>query len=79
MTVSTRTGWYFRMLKKSSAPLKGTLARIHTGEYQPSVREAFIAVYHPRLMSGVVEKVLAAPALLSAWREGLGRRLQFRK
>ncbi|MDZ4740487.1 MAG: MOSC domain-containing protein [Alphaproteobacteria bacterium] len=75
MTVSTRTGWYFRVLKPGAAPLKGTLARLHTGENQPSVREAFIAVYHPRVMSDVAEKVLAAPALSSAWRSGLQKRL----
>lgn len=75
MTVSTRTGWYFRVLQPGSAPLKGTLARLHTRENQPSVREAFIAVYHPRVMSDVAEKVLAAPALSGAWREGLHKRL----
>lgn len=76
MTVSGRTGWYFRVLQTGKAPARATLARIATNEAMPSVHEAFVAVYHPRVRSDVIEKVLAAPALSPAWRDGLLRRLK---
>lgn len=76
MTVSGRTGWYFRVLETGAAPVRGALTRTATNEAMPSVREAFVAVYHPRVRSDVIEKVLAAPALSRAWRGGLLKRLR---
>jgi MOSC domain-containing protein YiiM len=76
MTVSGRPGWYFRVLETGVAPLAGKLTRRATNEAMPTVHEAFVAVYHPRVRSDVIEKVLAAPALSRAWRGGLLRRLK---
>jgi MOSC domain-containing protein YiiM len=76
MTVSGRTGWYFRVLRAGTAPVRCSLERTATDEAMPSVHEAFVAVYHPRVRSDVVEKVLAAPALSGAWRGGLTKRLR---
>lgn len=76
MTVSGRTGWYCRVLETGTAPVRGTLARVSTNPIMPSVHDAFVAVYHPRVRSDTVEKVIGAPALSGAWREGLIRRLR---
>lgn len=76
MTVSGRTGWYVRVLETGEAPTHGVLTRIATNEAMPTVHEAFVAVYHPRVYNDVIEKVLAAPALSRAWRGGLLRRLK---
>ena len=76
MTISGRTGWYFRVLETGTAPVRGPLARVESNAAMPTVHEAFVAVYHPRVRSDAIEKVLAAPALSSAWRGGLIRRLR---
>jgi MOSC domain-containing protein YiiM len=76
MTVSGRTGWYFRVLQTGEAPAQGELCRTLTNEEMPTVYEAFIAVMHPRVRSDIVEKTLVAPALSFAWRDGLLRRLK---
>jgi len=76
MTVSGRTGWYFRVLETGTAPVCGTLKRMATNEAMPSVHEAFVAIYHPRVRSDAIEKVLAAPALSRDWRGGLLKRLK---
>jgi MOSC domain-containing protein YiiM len=74
MTASGRTGWYFRVLKTGSAPTRGTLTRTLTDEASPSVREAFMARYHPRTPAAIIDKVLAAPALALSWRAQVIRR-----
>ena len=79
MTISTRTGWYFRVLKEGQAPTTGTLTRTHSNETEPTVHEAFIAIYRPRVMSNIIEKVLASPKLSPMWRHGLQRRLDAAK
>jgi len=76
MTVSARTGWYFRVVQTGVAPTQGELRRIATDDTQPSVQEAFAAVYHPRVRSDVIDKVMAAPALSRDWRGGLLKRLK---
>lgn len=76
MTASGRTGWYLRVLQTGMAPVRGRLERIATDAAMPSVHEAFVAVYHPRVRGNVIEKILAAPALSGAWRSGLLRRLR---
>jgi MOSC domain-containing protein YiiM len=76
MTVSARTGWYVRVLQTGDAPTSGTLTRTHTDEAMPTVRDAFVAVYHPRVRSDVVERVLSAPKLSPDWRRGILRRLR---
>lgn len=76
MTASARTGWYVRVLQTGEAPTKGPLVRSHTDEAMPTVRDAFVAAYHPRVRSDVIEKTLAAPALSRAWRLGILKRLR---
>ena len=76
MTVSARTGWYFRVVQTGEATTQGELRRIATDESMPSVHEAFAAVYHPRVRSDVLDKVMAAPALSRDWRGGLLKRLK---
>ena len=78
MTMSARTGWYFRVLKPGDAPVSGALLRTQSDPGSPTVREAFIAVYHPRVMSDVVERVLTCRTLSPDWRRGLERRLTAR-
>jgi MOSC domain-containing protein YiiM len=75
MTVSARSGWYFRVLETGSASTSGRLERLATDEKAPSVREAFTALFHPRIAAEVVERTLAAPALAEVWRRGIIRRL----
>lgn len=76
MTASARTGWYVRVLKTGEAPTRGTITRIHTDGTMPTVRDAFVAVYQPRVRSDVLERVLAAPRLSRDWRHGVLRRLK---
>ena len=75
MTVSARTGWYFRVLETGSAPTRAPLTRLSTNEQAPSVHDAFVALMHPRAASDVIERTLAAPALSDVWRRGILRRL----
>jgi MOSC domain-containing protein YiiM len=75
MTVSARTGWYFRVLETGSASTHGQLVRMASDEQAPSVRDAFMALFHPRVAAEVVERTLAAPALAEVWRRGIVRRL----
>lgn len=74
MTVSARTGWYFRVLRTGIAPAQGSLARTHTDELAPTIRDAFAAAYHPRVGRDLIDRVLSAPALSQAWREAVSMR-----
>ncbi|MEQ1754515.1 MAG: MOSC domain-containing protein [Micropepsaceae bacterium] len=76
MTVTAKSGWYFRVLQAGTAPTRGLLERLNTDQAQPTVHEAFVAVYHPRVASDVVQRVLDAPSLAEVWRAGLVRRLK---
>jgi MOSC domain-containing protein YiiM len=76
MIASARTGWYFRVLETGNAPTHGSLVRVTTNEAAPSVRDSFVALFHPRVASEVIERTLAAPALSSVWRRGILKRLQ---
>lgn len=76
MTISGRPGWYYRVLKEGSAPTQGELVRTHTNEEMPTVYEAFIAVYHPRVAVDVLEKVANAKPLAHQWRDALVRRFR---
>ena len=74
MTTSGRTGWYYRVLKMGTAPTAGSLTRISTDAAMPTVREAFIAMFQPRVDDAIVEKVLATAALARQWRAGVRQR-----
>ena len=76
MVTSARTGWYFRVLQTGSAATNGVLERVSTNAEAPSVRDAFVALFHPRVASDVIERTLAAPALSSVWRRGILNRLR---
>jgi MOSC domain-containing protein YiiM len=76
MTVSARTGWYVRVLQTGEAPTTGEIVRTQTNEAMPTVRDAFVACYHPRVRSDVIERVLEAPMLSRDWRHGILRRLK---
>jgi MOSC domain-containing protein YiiM len=74
MTLSGRCGWYCRVIKEGMAPAHGALERIPASA-APSTRDAFIAVYHPRIDRSLREAVHAAPALAESWRNAVGQRL----
>ena len=67
MTISARCGWYFRVLEEGRAPVAAELVRERdTGG--PSVREAFVAVLHPRADEASRVRVRAAADLSPAWK-----------
>ncbi|MFZ1989674.1 MAG: MOSC domain-containing protein [Alphaproteobacteria bacterium] len=74
MTVSGRTGWYYRVLKTGTAPTAGSLTRTSTDAAMPTVREALMALFHPRIDDTIVEKVLGAVPLAKQWRAGVRQR-----
>ncbi|HVZ69273.1 MAG TPA: MOSC domain-containing protein [Rhizomicrobium sp.] len=77
MTVSSRCGWYLRVVEEGRAPgAGGLMTRMSIGAGNPSVAEAFRALYHPRISREVLQMVHDTPALASAWRDGLANRLK---
>jgi MOSC domain-containing protein YiiM len=74
MTVSGRTGWYYRVLKTGAAPTSGSLTRVSTDEAMPTVRQAFMAMFHPRIEEAIIDRVLSAAPLAKDWRAGIRRR-----
>lgn len=76
MTISGRAGWYYRVLKEGSAPTQGELVRTYTNEEMPTVYEAFIALYHPRVAIDILERVANAETLAHQWRDALVRRFR---
>jgi MOSC domain-containing protein YiiM len=74
MTLSARTGWYFRVTKSGRAPVgAATLLRV-AASGGPSVREAFAAAFDPRYDAGKRRTMLKLPALSDAWRARLTAR-----
>ena len=74
MTLSARCGWYLRVVEEGQAPANGMLTR----EFQsgaPSVRDAFLAATHPQLSAESRNRVREIPALSSAWRDAVTRRV----
>jgi len=76
MTVSGRTGWYFRVLQDGVAPTRGRLDLLQSDRSMPTVRDAFHAMVLPQVQPDVIARVLAAPALAESWRRGLEKRLK---
>jgi len=74
MTLSGRSGWYFRVLQSGTAPVRDGKLERDAGSGGPSVRDAFVAALHPRSPTELRERVLAAPALSTAWRHDLARK-----
>lgn len=71
MTLSGRTGWYFRVTEMGSAPVKdASLRRIRRSD-GPTVREAFAAVFDPRFDRDRRLAMIQLPTLSEAWRKRL--------
>lgn len=77
MTISARCGWYLRVTRAGEAKTSATLTRIHVAK-RPSVRDAFVAVYHPRADDALMRSVFEIPELAENWRAALGRKLGIR-
>jgi MOSC domain-containing protein YiiM len=77
MTISARCGWYLRVTREGQAKTTGTLTRIHAAQ-GPNVRDAFAALYHPRMDEAVMRAVFETPELAENWRAALGRKLAAR-
>ena len=75
MTVSGRTGWYFRVIRPGLAPVGACeLARLDGGG-GPSVRETFFAVMDSRASEQSRRRVAAARGLARSWHDAVLRRL----
>lgn len=76
MTVSGRTGWYFRVIREGRAPASyAALVREET-RGGPSVREAFFAAMNPRASDESCRRVAAAPGLAQNWLDAVAGRLE---
>lgn len=75
MTLSARCGWYCRVLNAGIAPTSGALEHIPASG-TPSVRDAFVAVYHPRVAREAIAAVFATPMLAESWKNAAGKRLE---
>ena len=67
LTVSARSGWYFRVVETGFAPVRGALLREHESG-GPSVREAFVAALHPRVAEASRLRVRESAELSPAWK-----------
>ena len=77
MTIAARCGWYLRVIEEGRAPAAGSLmTRMSVVSENPSVGEAFRAMYHPRIPREARQKVHDTSTLARAWRAGLASRLK---
>ena len=75
MTLSARSGWYLRVIEEGDASASGAvLERIYESG-GPAVRDAFVALLHPRVPRELCLRVHDAPALAVSWRSAIARRL----
>lgn len=76
MIISARCGWYLRVIEEGSAPTtSNVMTRLSAAPANPSVGEAFRAMFSPRTPLQTRRKVHDTTALAAAWREGLAKRL----
>lgn len=76
MTISARCGWYMRVIEEGHAGTAGgVMTPLSIQSENPSVGEAFRAMFAPRIPRETRQKVHDIPALAAAWREGLAKRL----
>jgi MOSC domain-containing protein YiiM len=69
MTDSGRCGFYFRVIREGTAPTRGgVLTRIATSG-NPTVRDAFRALFARPIDEDLRARVLGVPTLAGAWRE----------
>lgn len=73
MTLSTRCGWYFRVVAEGCASSR-TLERIADGG-DISVHDAFRALFDPHAGRETLLRIRDMPALAEAWRRGIARKL----
>jgi MOSC domain-containing protein YiiM len=75
MTISGRCGWYCRVVEEGYAPTQGgSIERIFESK-GPSVREAFEAVFNPRVGTDCLRRVAQAIGLAESWRKPVSKRL----
>ena len=75
MTLSARCGWYLRVIAEGAAPARdATMERIIESD-GPSVRDAFRALFDPRISTDARRRVHDTPALAQAWRRGVAAKL----
>jgi MOSC domain-containing protein YiiM len=75
MTLSARSGWYLRVIAEGAAPSRGATMERIAESAGPSVREAFAALFDPRISTEERRRVHDTPALAAAWRRGLALKL----
>ncbi len=76
MTISARCGWYLRVVEEGRADtVEAVMTRVSAAPENPSVDEAFRAMFAPRMPAETRQKVYDTPALAEAWREGVAMRL----
>jgi MOSC domain-containing protein YiiM len=75
MTLSSRSGWYCRVLEEGVAPVAGAeLTRTHASG-SPNIRDAFVAALHPRAPRELCLRVHDAQGLAESWRQAIARKL----
>ncbi|HEY2444222.1 MAG TPA: MOSC domain-containing protein [Rhizomicrobium sp.] len=75
MTLSGRTGWYFRVLQEGDAPTRGATASCIFTSGGPSVRDAVFARHDRGLPLLLRQYVHDAPALAESWRRAIAKTL----
>ena len=75
MTLSARCGWYLRVIAEGTAPARDAAMERIVQSDGPSVREAFRALFDPRISTDVRRRIHDTPALAQAWRRGLAAKL----
>jgi len=75
MTLSARCGWYLRVIAEGTAPARDAAMERIVQSDGPSVRDAFRALFDPRISTDVRRRVRDTPALAEAWRRGLAAKL----
>jgi len=74
MTISGRSGWYFRIAREGRAPAQGGALIRERRSGGPSVRDAFFAALDPRVADEIRERVRSAPELAQDWRHLIERK-----
>ncbi len=75
MTLSARCGWYLRVIAEGDAPSRDASMERIVQSGGPSVRDAFRALFDPRISTDARRRVHDTPALAEAWRRGLAAKL----
>jgi MOSC domain-containing protein YiiM len=76
MTISARCGWYLRVIDEGRAStVNGVMTRLSAESENPSVREAFRAMFDRDMTRDARQRVHDLPVLAGAWRAGVAKRL----